>query len=143
MSTRIEQAVPEQLVRRYYTVADKATIETLYDDGYGDHYIGEVLDRTAKAIQSYRLNNSITWHHERAPGRKPSKSPEQRCAQHLADLASVHDHGYPSLRTGEGRFLRPLASFASHAGLMGSPAGLCADDATPGRSGRAGLGRPA
>lgn len=145
MSTRIEQAVPEQPARRYYSAADKATIETLYDGGYDDHKIGEVLDRSAKAIQCYRLNNAITWRHaagvERAAERKIAKSIEQRCAQHLADLAKVHDHAWPAGPEGDGRFgaiLRPLASFASHASLVGSPAGLCADDSSPGRSGRVG-----
>ncbi len=132
-------------VRRYYSAADKAIIETLYDAGYDDHQIGAQLERTAKAIQSYRLNNGITWRHAAVSDRERdlAKSVEHRCAAHLGDLARAHDHAWPSYRAGEGRCLRPLASFAEHAGLMGSPAGLCADDTSPGRTHRSGSGRPA
>lgn len=139
MSTRIEP-------QRYYSVADKATIEHLYNDGFDDAKIGALLDRSAKSISAFRHNNGITWRQADDEGDEADAAPEnapkslaRRCAQHLADLAGAHTHGYPSLRAGEGRFMRPLASFASHAGLMGSPAGLCADDGSPGRSGRVGV----
>lgn len=133
MSTRIEQAVPEQRPRRY-TDAEVQMLGEMYEAGASDNKIAEALGRSRKSVFGFRLTHDLTWLDE-------AGTFGACCAGHLADLAKAHDHPWPAGPEGDGRFgaiLRPLASFASHASLMGSPAGLCADDSSPGRSGRVG-----